>query len=273
MTERARPSRALRIGGSLAAGLLVLGLRSLAWGKHHPPPEGTPPRPTDSPLPAAPREPAPDPEPEPEQSEPEPDEDAAEVRTITVPTRSDGLTASGRTIDARTIAGTPKRSAEDLLRLVPGVVIVQHGNQGKGYQFYLRGFDAAHGSDVEVSLEDVPLNEPSNVHAHGYLDLAFIIPEVVDGVDAKKGAFRLEQGKLAASIGRFGRFGCLLQQQWLQGDTGRHGRQAGCKFAPELQPGGLIAMQRPQVLQLLTQRSSGVAIGLLQALVDQAQNL
>ncbi|MGB1276635.1 MAG: hypothetical protein ACPG77_12875 [Nannocystaceae bacterium] len=70
---------------------------------------------------------------------------------------------------------------------MPGLHIVQHGSQGKGYQFYLRGFDAVHGADIETLLEDIPVNEASNVHAHGYLDLAFIIPEVVERVDAMVG--------------------------------------------------------------------------------------
>ncbi len=121
------------------------------------------------------------------------------VRTVKVRTRSDGLTASGRRIGSAQISTTPKRSAEDLLRLVPGLLIVQHGSQGKGYQFYVRGFDAVHGSDIEFKVGDVPINEPSNVHAHGYLDLAWIIPEVVQQIDAHKGSYRLEQGNFATA--------------------------------------------------------------------------
>ncbi len=133
--------------------------------------------------------------------EPDEDDDSEQgaVRLVKVRTRSDGLTASGRRIGSDQIATTPRRSAEDLLRMVPGLLIVQHGNQGKGYQFYVRGFDAVHGSDIEFKVGDVPVNEPSNVHAHGYLDLAWIIPEVVLQIDAHKGAFRLDQGNFATA--------------------------------------------------------------------------
>jgi iron complex outermembrane recepter protein len=127
------------------------------------------------------------------------DDDIEAVRTVKVRTRSDGLTASGRRIGSDQIGSAPKRSAEDLLRMVPGLLIVQHGNQGKGYQFYVRGFDAVHGSDIEFEVGDVPINEPSNVHAHGYLDLAWIIPEAVRQIDAHKGAFRLDQGNFATA--------------------------------------------------------------------------
>ncbi|MCH9688886.1 MAG: TonB-dependent receptor [Deltaproteobacteria bacterium] len=124
----------------------------------------------------------------------------AQTRLVTVSTGTgDGLTATSHKIDAATIRTTPKRSAEDLLRLVPGMLVVQHGNQGKGHQYYIRGFDAVHGSDVEVLVDDVPMNERSNVHAHGYLDLSFVIPEVVKSIEVKKGSVRLEQGAFATA--------------------------------------------------------------------------
>lgn len=122
-------------------------------------------------------------------------------RFVLVTTWRDGprMVGSDRTIGAAEISTLPKRSAEDVLRLVPGMLIVQHGSQGKGFQLYLRGFDAAHGSDVQVRLEGIPLNERSHVHGHGYLDLAFIIPETITRVDVKKGAYRLEQGDFATA--------------------------------------------------------------------------
>ncbi len=135
---------------------------------------------------------------EPTEAEPT-DGERVRVRTVKVRTRNDGLTASSRRIGSAQIGTAPRRSAEDLLRMVPGLLIVQHGNQGKGYQFYVRGFDAVHGSDIEFEVGDVPINEPSNVHAHGYLDLAWIIPEAVKQIDAHKGAFRLEQGNFATA--------------------------------------------------------------------------
>ncbi|MCB9547370.1 MAG: TonB-dependent receptor [Myxococcales bacterium] len=111
--------------------------------------------------------------------------------------------ASEVRLDAAVLAASSARSVDDLLRQIPGVLVVQHGAEGKGVELFVRGFDALHGQDVEVLLGDVPLNEPSNVHAHGYLDLAFIIPELVVGIDATKGVARLDQGDFAtaASLG------------------------------------------------------------------------
>lgn len=107
-------------------------------------------------------------------------------------------TASQRSVKAEDIAASPRRrSADDLLRLVPGVFLSQHGAEGKGQQLFLRGFDAAHGADLEVSVAGVPINELSNIHGQGYVDLGFVIPEVVRRIVAHKGPFLLDQGNFA----------------------------------------------------------------------------
>ncbi len=138
---------------------------------------------------------APGPEPEPE-PEPE-DAEVGEVRQIRVPSAAD--TATARVIDAADLSVTPRRSAADSLRLVPGLVLVQHGSEGKGHQFFVRGFDAVHGSDIEVRVGGVPINEASNVHGHGYVDLGFVIPETIRAVEATKGAYTLGQGNFATA--------------------------------------------------------------------------
>jgi hypothetical protein len=107
--------------------------------------------------------------------------------------------ASDRTIESSTIAAAPRRTPEDVLRLVPGLLITQHGAEGKGHQIFLRGFDAVHGSDVEVLVGGIPINEASNVHGQGYLDLAFIIPEAIGLMTVQKSAFALEQGNFATA--------------------------------------------------------------------------
>ena len=106
-------------------------------------------------------------------------------------------TASSSHITAQELAAVPRRNAEDALRLVPGLTLVQHGSEGKGHQFFLRGFDAVHGADLALTVEGIPVNEWSNIHAQGYIDLGFIIPEAIQSVDATKGPFILGQGAFA----------------------------------------------------------------------------
>lgn len=115
-----------------------------------------------------------------------------------VRTQRPPLLASQRVIDAGELSVAPRRrSADDLLRLVPGVLLSQHGAEGKGQQIFLRGFDAAHGTDVEVQVAGIPVNELSNIHGQGYLDLNFVIPEVVRQISVRKGPFQIDQGNFA----------------------------------------------------------------------------
>jgi iron complex outermembrane receptor protein len=104
-----------------------------------------------------------------------------------------------RVVSARDLALTPHKNADDLLRVVPGLYQSQHGSEGKGQQYFLRGFDAIHGADLAIRVGGVLLNEQSNVHGQGYADLGVVIPEVVTGVVARKGPFELGDGWFATA--------------------------------------------------------------------------
>lgn len=106
---------------------------------------------------------------------------------------------SGRTVTQEALALTPHRSVDDLLRVVPGLHIAQHAAEGKAQQFFLRGFDAVHGSDIAIVVGGVPINEASNVHGHGYVDLGFVTPELVRSLSATKGSFEVSQGDFATA--------------------------------------------------------------------------
>jgi len=83
----------------------------------------------------------------------------------------------------------PVNSAQDLLRLVPGLFIAQHMGGGKAEQIFLRGFDADHGTDVNISVDGMPVNMVSHAHGQGYADMHFIIPETVTQYDFGKGPY------------------------------------------------------------------------------------
>lgn len=107
--------------------------------------------------------------------------------------------ASMASIDRAAIDAAGVKSAQDLLRTMLGIQLSQHGSEGKAGQFYMRGFDAAHGTDVTVTADGLTLNEPSHIHGHGYADSGVLIPEALRGVDVKKGAFSLDQGNLSTA--------------------------------------------------------------------------
>lgn len=100
-------------------------------------------------------------------------------------------------VDAIAVAPRAGAGAAELLRRAPGVVLSQHGGEGKAHQIYIRGFDALHGQDVSIRAGGVPVNQVSHVHAQGYADLHFLIPEVVRRLRVVEGAYLAEQGDFA----------------------------------------------------------------------------
>lgn len=92
-------------------------------------------------------------------------------------------------INVRTI-----NSSQDVLRYVPGLFIAQHAGGGKSEQIFLRGFDADHGTDVNVSVDGLPVNMVSQAHGQGYADLHWLIPELIREVDFGKGTYYADRG-------------------------------------------------------------------------------
>ena len=116
-----------------------------------------------------------------------------DLKEITITNHADNLTTS-RTLSRIDLNTMPVRSAQDLLRLVPGLLIAQHQGGGKAEQIFLRGFDADHGTDVNVSVDGLPVNLVSQAHGQGYADLHFVIPETIAGYDFGKGPYYADKG-------------------------------------------------------------------------------
>lgn len=99
-------------------------------------------------------------------------------------------------IDLRT---NPVRSSQELLRKVPGLFIGQHAGGGKAEQIFLRGFDIDHGTDINISVDGMPVNMVSHAHGQGYADLHFLIPEIIENIDFDKGPYHADKGNLATA--------------------------------------------------------------------------
>ena len=98
----------------------------------------------------------------------------------------------------------PVNSAQDLLTLVPGLMIAQHAGGGKAEQIFVRGFDCDHGTDFNVSIDGLPVNMVSHAHGQGYADFHFVIPETVDQLRVYKGPYTARFGDFAtAGAGEF----------------------------------------------------------------------
>ena len=107
--------------------------------------------------------------------------------------------ASAQTVRDRDLQLRPIQRVSDLLRVVPGLLTVQHAGGGKANQYLMRGFDADHGTDVAFSLDGVPINMVTHGHGQGFSDMNFIIPELVERIEITKGPYFAEQGDFATA--------------------------------------------------------------------------
>jgi CarboxypepD_reg-like domain/TonB-dependent Receptor Plug Domain len=115
-----------------------------------------------------------------------------DLESVTITSQTNN--ASFHTLSAIDLHIRPINSAQDLMRLVPGLFLGQHHGGGIAEHIFLRGFDADHGTDVNVSVDDMPLNLISQIHGQGFSDLHFLIPELVTNYEFGKGPYYADHG-------------------------------------------------------------------------------
>ncbi len=93
----------------------------------------------------------------------------------------------------------PVYRAAEVFESVPGVVVSQHSGEGKANQYYVRGFNIDHGTDLATWVAGVPTNMPTHAHGQGYSDNNFLIPELVSGVQYQKGTYDAQEGDFSAA--------------------------------------------------------------------------
>jgi len=107
--------------------------------------------------------------------------------------------ASEGTVTAKQLANRPLLRPAEVMEVVPGMIVTQHSGDGKANQYFLRGFNLDHGSDFATHVMGMPINMVSHAHGQGYMDLNFLIPELVGSVKYKKGVYGAEDGDFATS--------------------------------------------------------------------------
>ncbi len=107
--------------------------------------------------------------------------------------------ASQGTITARLLESRPPLRPGEVLEFVPGLIVTQHSGDGKANQYFLRGFNLDHGTDFATSVAGVPINLPTHAHGHGYTDLNFLIPELIDRIEYRKGPYFAENGDFSSA--------------------------------------------------------------------------
>ena len=113
------------------------------------------------------------------------------LSTVTVSTKAGD---QYRPISKTDLALRGVNNSQEILRIIPGIVIAQHQGGGKAEQIFLRGFDADHGTDFREDVDGLPINMPSHAHGQGFADSHFIIPETIESVNFKKGPYTAAKG-------------------------------------------------------------------------------
>lgn len=116
----------------------------------------------------------------------------------------------------------PITNSQEVLRMVPGLFIGQHAGGGKAEQIFLRGYDLDHGTDIRLTVDGMPVNMVSHAHGQGYADLHFVIPELIQGVDFKKGSYNAEKGNLATAGWVDFRTKNTIEQSFLKVEGGQY---------------------------------------------------
>ena len=109
------------------------------------------------------------------------------------------VSASQGTVLAEQIENRPILRPGEVLEAIPGLVVTQHSGDGKANQYFLRGFNLDHGTDFATRVDGMPVNMPTHAHGQGYTDLNFLIPELVDHVEYRKGTYYAEEGNFSAA--------------------------------------------------------------------------
>jgi outer membrane receptor protein involved in Fe transport len=118
----------------------------------------------------------------------------ADAEVIEISDTAPAESASSVHLSADDLKYRSRTQVSDLLRQVPGLMVSQHAGGGKSDQYFIRGFDSDHGTDIAIYADGVPVNLPSHGHGQGYADTHFLIPETVSSVAIHKGPYSARFG-------------------------------------------------------------------------------
>jgi outer membrane receptor protein involved in Fe transport len=110
------------------------------------------------------------------------------------PSAASQMTVTGQDLNAR-----PVTRPGEVLEAAPGLAVVMHADGGKANQYYLRGYNLDHGTDLAIFVDDMPVNLPTHAHGQGYADLNWLLPETVDSLNIRKGPYFADVGDFATA--------------------------------------------------------------------------
>lgn len=109
------------------------------------------------------------------------------------------VSASQGIIGQEELSLRPISRTGEILETVPGMVVTQHSGSGKANQYFLRGFNLDHGTDFLTTFDRMPVNMRSHGHGQGYTDISFVIPELLESIEYKKGPYYADVGDFSGA--------------------------------------------------------------------------
>jgi outer membrane cobalamin receptor len=129
----------------------------------------------------------------------------------------------------------------EMLEAIPGLIASQHSGEGKANQFYLRGFNLDHGTDLRTTIDGMPVNQRSHGHGQGWTDLNFLIPELASRIEYRKGPYYAAEGDFASAGAVNIAYPDMLDQGWASIGIGQNGyRRALLMDSPQAGNGKLL---------------------------------
>jgi hypothetical protein len=107
--------------------------------------------------------------------------------------------ASERKISGERALTRPAGRPGEVLEVAPGLIVTQHSGEGKANQYFLRGFNLDHGTDLALFLDGMPLNMRTHGHGQGYADINFLIPELLRSIVVRKGPYFADEGDFSSA--------------------------------------------------------------------------
>jgi hypothetical protein len=126
------------------------------------------------------------------------------IEKVTVEGREGSLIGTAASAGEGVVSGLelgrrPLLRPGEVLETVPGLIATQHSGAGKANQFFLRGFNLDHGTDLRTTFLGLPMNLPSHGHGQGYTDLQLVIPELIESVSFRKGPYQARDGDFGSA--------------------------------------------------------------------------
>ena len=116
------------------------------------------------------------------------------VGPVGPPNMASQMTFTGEELNAR-----PFTRPGEVLEAAPGLIVTQHSGEGKANQYFLRGYNLDHGTDLAITVDDMPINMRTHAHGQGYADLNWLMPETINALEIRKGPYFADEGDFGSA--------------------------------------------------------------------------